>query len=140
MKWEAVTFAMIKPEAVLAGHAGKIIERILVEGFSVRAMKTKNLSLREAEVFYDMHKERPFFQELTQYISSSKVVLLCLQKKNAVLHWRNVIGATDPSEAEENTIRKLFGQSKGENAVHGSDSLDSAKQEVTFFFSGSELL
>ncbi|RME92361.1 MAG: nucleoside-diphosphate kinase [Candidatus Hydrogenedentota bacterium] len=134
-----ITFAMIKPDAVADKHTGAILDRIEKEGFEILAMKKVRVSKKQAEQFYAVHKERPFFEELTNFISSGPVVAMVLERENAVAHWRKVIGATDPAEAEEGTIRKMFARSKGENAVHGSDSVENGKLESAFFFSGLEL-
>lgn len=134
------TFAMIKPDAVQNLQIGNIISHITKEGFKILGLKQVSLSLKEVCKFYDIHKERPFYGELTKFVSSGPVVLLCLEKNNAIGEWRRVIGATDPADAEDGTIRKLYARSKGENAVHGSDSLETAKQEISFFFSERELL
>ncbi len=130
-----ITLIMIKPDAVASGYTGDIIKRIEQEKFVIIAMKKMFLTKREAEKFYEVHKERPFFGELTEFMSSGPIVAAVLQRENAVSHWREVIGATDPKEAKENTIRKLFAKSKGENAVHGSDSEENANLEAAFFFS-----
>ena len=134
------TFIMIKPDAVEDGHTGKILARIEEEGFKILALKKASLTLKQAQTFYEVHKERPFFGELTEFMSSGPVVAACIQRDQAVTHWREVIGATDPAEAAENTIRKLYARSKGENAVHGSDSVENAAIETAFFFSGLELV
>ncbi|MCS6984886.1 MAG: nucleoside-diphosphate kinase [Leptospiraceae bacterium] len=133
------TFMMIKPDAVNAGHASAILKRVEEEGFQIRAIKKVRLTQRQAELFYAVHKQRPFYEELTRFISSGPVIAAVLERENAVNHWREVIGATDPNEAKPNTIRKLYGRSKGENAVHGSDSPENAAFETAFFFSGLEL-
>lgn len=133
------TFIMIKPDAVEDNHAGKILARIEEEGFHIKAMKKLKLTLGQAQKFYEVHAERPFYGELTEFMASGEVVAACLERENAVAHWRKVIGATDPAEAEENTIRKLYARNKGENAVHGSDSDENAAIETAFFFSGLEL-
>ncbi|MDH5716536.1 MAG: nucleoside-diphosphate kinase [Spirochaetia bacterium] len=134
------TLIMIKPDAVADGHTGSIIKRIEDEGFRVRAIKYVRLSKAQAKEFYKIHKERPFFNELTEFIASGHLVAACLERANAVEHWRKVIGATNPEEADEGTIRKLFARSKGENAVHGSDSVENAQIETDFFFSRMELV
>ena len=134
------TFIMIKPDAVEDGHTGNIIQRIEKEDFQIRGLKKITLSLVQAQKFYAVHKERPFFGELTEFIASGPVVAACLQRVNAVAHWRTVIGATDPAEAVDGTIRKLYARNKGENAVHGSDSVDTAKEEIAFFFPEMELV
>jgi nucleoside-diphosphate kinase len=133
------TFIMIKPDGVQDGHSGAILQRIEKEGFKIVSMKKIRVSLAQAQEFYAVHSARPFFGELTDFIASGPVVAACLERSNAVSHWRDVIGATDPKEAADNTIRKLYARSKGENAVHGSDSVDNANQEISFFFSGLEL-
>ena len=128
------TLAIIKPDAVAAGHAGKILDRILQEGFAVRAMKLVRLTQAEAEGFYAVHRERPFFGELTTFMSSGPCIPLVLEKEGAVAAWREVIGATNPANAAEGTIRKLFARSMGENAVHGSDSPENGVKESRYFF------
>ena len=134
------TLAIIKPDAVQAGHAGKILDRILAEGFAVRAMKLVQLTQREAEGFYAVHAERPFFGELTEFMASGPCVPLVLERDDAVAHWRTVIGATNPAQADEGTIRKLFATSMGENAVHGSDSAENGVKEGRYFFSEAEIV
>jgi len=133
------TFIMIKPDGVADGHTGAILERIEKEGFKFKALKMLNVSLKQAQKFYEVHSERPFFGELTEFIASGPVVAACIERDNAVAHWREVIGATDPAEAADNTIRKLYARSKGENAVHGSDSVENSAMEAAFFFNGLEL-
>lgn len=135
-----LTFGIIKPDAVRAGYVGKIVDRILTEGFTVRGMKLKHLSLREAEGFYAVHSARPFFGELTQFMSSGPCVVLALEKAGAVKAWRDLMGATNPAQADEGTLRKEFAASIGENAVHGSDSEENAALEVAYFFSQTELV
>ena len=135
-----LTFAIIKPDAVRAGHTGNIIQRITDAGFKLRAMKMLHLSLREAEGFYAVHRERPFFGGLTEFMSSDPCVVMVLEKENAVKAWRDLIGATDPAKADEGTIRKEFGGSVGENATHGSDSDENAAIEIAYFFSQLELV
>jgi nucleoside-diphosphate kinase len=132
------TFTMIKPEAVAAGHAGKILDMIISNGFRVVALKYTRLSLDEAGAFYAVHKERPFYGELVDYMASGPVYAAILEKENAVESFRKLIGATDPAQAEEGTIRKRFAESKAKNAVHGSDSDANAEIEGFFFFSGRE--
>ena len=132
------TFTMIKPDAMKNGHAGAIIDRILKEGFKIIALKQTKLSADKAGEFYAIHKERPFYGELVEFMSSGPIVAAILEKDNAVSAFRTLIGATDPAKAEANTIRKLYAASVGENAVHGSDSDDNAKIEGDFFFSGLE--
>jgi len=133
------TFIMIKPDAVADGHSGAIIDRIEKEGFRILGLKKIQITQAQAEKFYAVHKERPFFGELTTFMASAPSIVACLQRDNAVQHWRDVIGATDPAEAAENTIRKLYARNKGENAVHGSDSDENAEIESAFFFSQLEL-
>jgi len=133
-----ITFTMIKPEAVASGYTGAIIDKIIGAGFTVSAMRMTQLSRRDAEKFYEVHKERPFYGELVDYIISGHVVAIMLTKANAVVDFRKLIGATDPSEAEEGTIRKLYAQSKEMNAIHGSDSDENAHIECGFFFSETE--
>lgn len=132
------TFTMIKPDAMKNGHAGAIIDRILKEGFKIIALKQTKLSADKAGEFYAIHKERPFYGELVEFMSSGPIIAAILEKENAVSAFRTLIGATDPAKAEANTIRKLYAASVGENAVHGSDSDDNAKIEGDFFFSGLE--
>ena len=134
------TLAIIKPDAVANGHTGKIIDRILAEGFNIRGFKQMTLSLKQAEGFYAVHRERPFFGELTAFMSSGPCVPLVLEHEDAVTHWRNVIGATNPAEAAPETIRAQFATSLGENAVHGSDSVENGQIECAYFFAESELL
>ncbi|MBE0648130.1 MAG: nucleoside-diphosphate kinase [Bacteroidales bacterium] len=132
------TFTMIKPTAVAQGSVGKILDRILEEGYLILALKMVHLCQREAEAFYEVHKERPFFGSLTEYMSSGPIVAAILQKDNAVDDYRTLIGATNPGDAAEGTIRKLYGTDLGRNAVHGSDSRENAEIECSFFFSGME--
>ena len=133
------TFTMIKPEAVAAGHAGKILDMIISNGFRVVALKYTRLSHHEAGAFYEVHKERPFYGELVDYMASGPVYAAILEKDNAVEDYRKLVGATDPAQAEEGTIRKLYATSVGENAVHGSDSDENAAIEGAFHFAGVEL-
>jgi nucleoside-diphosphate kinase len=134
------TLAIIKPDAVAAGHTGKIIDRILQEGFAIRAMKLVQLTRAEAEGFYAVHRARPFFGELTEFMSSAPCVPLVLERGDAVAKWREVIGATNPAQAAEGTIRKLFARSVGENAVHGSDSPENGIKESRYFFPESAIV
>ncbi len=134
------TFTMIKPDAVAAGNTGKIIDMIIEAGFTVKAMKLTRLNKSEAETFYAVHSERPFFGELVDYMTSGPIVAAILEKDNAVADFRSLIGSTDPAEAAEGTIRKQFAKSKAENAVHGSDSDDNAHIESDFHFSGREMV
>jgi nucleoside-diphosphate kinase len=128
------TLAIIKPDAVKAKYSGKIIDRIEQEGFTVVALKKMQLSNAQAEAFYAVHKERPFFRELVDFMISGPVIVLALEKDNAVKAWRDLMGATNPAQADAGTIRKQFGASVGENATHGSDSVENARIEVKFFF------
>jgi len=134
------TFTMIKPDAVAAGNTGKIIDMIIEAGFAVKAVKLTRLNKSEAQTFYAVHKERPFFGELVDYMTSGPIVAAILEKDNAVADFRKLIGATDPAEAEEGTIRKKYATSKAENAVHGSDSDENAEIESNFHFSGREMV
>ncbi|HKK00989.1 MAG TPA: nucleoside-diphosphate kinase [Desulfuromonadales bacterium] len=134
------TFAIIKPDAFAAGHAGKILTRIYSEGFKVAGLKKIFMSKVEAEGFYYVHKERPFFGELTDFMSSGPCVVMALEAPNAIRKWRDLMGATNPAEAAEGTLRKEFGISIGENATHGSDAPETAAFEIPYFFSGLELL
>lgn len=135
-----LTFGIIKPDAVSAGHTGNIIQRINDAGFKLRAMKILHMSLREAEGFYAVHRERPFFSGLTEFMSSAPCVVMVLEKEGAVKAWRDLMGATDPAKADAGTLRKDFGGSLGENAVHGSDSDENAAIEIAYFFSQLELV
>ena len=135
-----MTFAMIKPDAVRNRNTGKIYDRILTSGFDIVSAKLLRMTKLQAEGFYDVHSEKPFFRELTEFMSSGTCMVLALKKENAVEEWRNTIGATNPDEAESGSIRKDFATSIGENAVHGSDSDENAKKEIGFFFSESEIL
>jgi nucleoside-diphosphate kinase len=132
------TFTMIKPEAVENGHIGAILERINTAGFTIVAMKKTALTTVKAGEFYAVHKERPFYGELVDYMSSGPIIAAILEKENAVADFRTLIGATDPSEAAEGTIRSEFAESKAKNAVHGSDSDENAAIEGDFFFSAEE--
>jgi nucleoside-diphosphate kinase len=132
------TFTMIKPDAMKAGHAGAIIDRIIKEGYRIVALKMTKLSAEKAGEFYAVHKERPFFGELVDFMSSGPIIAAILEKDNAVASFRELIGTTNPAQAAEGTIRKLYAASVGENAIHGSDSDENAKIEGDFFFSGLE--
>ena len=134
------TFGIIKPDAVRAGHTGSIIQRILDSGFQIRGLKLIHMTTRQAEGFYAVHRERPFFPSLTEFMSSGPCVVMTLQKESAVKAWRDLMGATDPAKADEGTLRKEFGGSVGENAVHGSDSDENAAIEISYFFSHLELV
>lgn len=129
---------MIKPDAFSKGHSGAIIDKIIKSGYRIIALKLTRLSSEKAGEFYAVHKERPFYGELVDFMSSGPLIAAILEKDNAVADFRKLIGATDPAKADEGTIRKLFASSVGENAVHGSDSDDNAKIEGDFFFSGLE--
>jgi len=130
---------MIKPEAVQAGNTGAILKMIEENGFRIIALKKVRLNIERAGIFYEVHKERPFYGELIGYMSSGPIVAAILEKENAVTDFRNLIGATDPTEADEGTIRKLFAESKSKNAIHGSDSDENAQIESNFHFSSNEL-
>tara|TARA_B100000686_G_scaffold26395_1_gene25729 strand:- start:616 stop:1038 length:423 start_codon:yes stop_codon:yes gene_type:complete len=134
------TFAIIKPDAVKNGYTGKIYDRIISANFKILSAKLIKMSLIQAQGFYEIHKEKPFFDELTQFMSSGQSMVLALEKENAVISWRKTIGATNPEEADEGTIRFDYATSLGENAVHGSDSDENAKKEIGFFFTESELI
>jgi len=133
------TFTMLKPDAIENGHMGKIIDMIINAGFKIKAMKYTSLSVAQAQEFYAVHSERPFYGELVDYMTSGPIVAAILEKENAVADFRNLIGATDPSEAADGTIRKYYAESKGRNAVHGSDSDENAANEIEFHFSPSEI-
>lgn len=128
------TFAIIKPDAVASKYTGKIIDRIEQEGFTIAGMKKLHMTKQQAEAFYAVHKERPFYGELTTFMCSGPVVVMALEKENAIKAWRDLMGTTDPAQAAPNTLRKLYARSKGENATHGSDAPETAKEEVKFFF------
>ena len=129
------TFTMIKPDAMKNGHAGVILDRFIKEGYRIVALKLTKLSAEKAGEFYAIHKERPFYGELVEFMSSGPITAAILEKENAVADFRALIGATNPAQAAEGTIRKLYATSLGENAVHGSDSDENAKIEGDFFFS-----
>ena len=132
------TFTMIKPDAVEAGNAGKILDMLISNGFTIKAMKYTRLTKEEAETFYEVHKERPFYGELVDYMTSGPIYAAILEKDDAVASFRKLIGATDPADAEDGTIRKQYAESKAKNAVHGSDSDENAAIEGSFFFSARE--
>src|SRR3954469_20071201 len=134
-----MTFAIIKPDAVRARLAGRIIQRIEDEGFQIRAMRLVNLTKRDAEGFYAVHRERPFFTSLTTFMSSGPAIVLALEAPDAIKKWRTLMGATDPAKAEAGTLRKEFGGSIENNATHGSDAPDTAAYELGYFFPGIEL-
>jgi len=133
------TFTMLKPDAIENGHMGKIIDMIINAGFKIKAMKYTSLSVAQAQEFYAVHSERPFYGELVEYMTSGPIIAAILEKENAVADFRNLIGSTDPSEAADGTIRKYYAESKGRNAVHGSDSDENAAIESEFHFSPSEI-
>ncbi len=134
------TLAILKPDCVRKGLVGEVIRRIQEAGFVLRALRMQQLTRQEAEGFYAVHKERPFFDELTAFMSSGPCVPMVLEKENAVEDFRALIGATDPAEAEEGTIRRAFADNKGQNIVHGSDSVANATLETGYFFCGRELV
>ena len=134
------TFAIIKPDAVRNGYSGKIIDRIINSDFKILGLKLIRMTKSQAEGFYEIHKDKPFFSELTEFMSSGKCVVIALKKEDAVNRWRELIGATDPAEADEGTIRKDYASSLGENAVHGADSNENAAREIGFFFSDTEII
>ena len=133
------TFTMIKPDAVENGHTGAILEKITAAGFRIVALKKTQLSKADAETFYSVHNERPFFGELVEFMTRGPIIAGILEKENAVNDFRTLIGATNPADAAEGTIRKLYATSMGENAVHGSDSDENAAIEGAFHFSGREI-
>ena len=134
------TFAMIKPDAIINGYMGQILNDIINAEFKILGAKLIRMTKTQAEGFYAIHKDRPFFDELTSFMSSSQTMVIVLQKENAVLAWRKTIGATNPDDAEEGTIRKRFATSLSENAVHGADSDENAIKEIGFFFTEHELI
>ncbi len=134
------TFAIIKPDAVERGLTGKILDRIEEKGFKIVGMKKIHLSLAQAEGFYYVHKERPFFKDLCSFMSRSPVVVLCLEKENAIADWRTLMGATNPANAEAGTIRKDFAKNIEENSSHGSDAPETAAFEIPYFFNSFELV
>ena len=135
-----LTFAIIKPDAVSAGNSGKIIDRIISGGFGIRALKLVHQTRKQAEGFYEVHRGKPFYEGLTEFMSSGPCVVMVLEKEGAVKAWRDLMGATDPAKADEGTIRNEFGSSVGENATHGSDSDENAAIEITYFFSRLEIV
>ena len=134
------TFTIIKPDSVRKGNFGKIISRIEAEGFRILGIKKVHLADKQAQAFYAVHRERPFFPSLVQYMTSGPVYVAALEREGAVAHLRKVMGATDPAKADAGTIRKDFGESIEQNAIHGSDSDENANIEIAFFFATSELL
>ena len=135
-----LTFGIIKPDAVRAGKQGAIIQRVLDAGFKIRGLKLIHQTKKEAEGFYAVHAGKGFYEELTEFMSSGPCIVLALEKENAVKAWRDLMGATNPAEAAEGTLRKEFASSIGENAVHGSDSDENAAIEISYFFSKLELV
>lgn len=133
------TLCIIKPDAVKKNKQGSILQMLLDSGFKILGMKMIHLSKKQAQLFYEIHKERPFYNDLVDFMTSGPVIPIALEKENAVADYRELIGATDPAEAKEGTVRKLYASSKAENAVHGSDSVENGIKEVAFFFSESSL-
>jgi nucleoside-diphosphate kinase len=133
------TLCIVKPDAVAKNHQAQILQRILDEGFEIVALRQQRLSRAEAEGFYAVHRERPFFGELVNYMTNGTVILAALRRPDAVVHWRKVIGATDPRKADAGTIRQKFGADMTANEVHGSDSVENGLRETAYFFVGSEL-
>jgi len=133
------TFTIIKPDSVEKGNAGKILALLEEKGFRILALKKVELSSRQAENFYGVHRQRPFFADLVRYMTSGPVFVAAIERDDAVPHLRKTMGATDPAKAEEGTVRKLFGESIERNAIHGSDSPENAEIEIGFFFAGCEL-
>ena len=133
------TFAIIKPDAVKAKQAGRILQRIEEAGFTIRAMRLAHLTQREAEGFYAVHRERPFFPSLTKFMSSGPCIVMCLEAPDAIMKWRTLMGATDPAKADPGTLRREFGKSIETNATHGSDAPDTAAFELGYFFRGMDL-
>jgi nucleoside-diphosphate kinase len=128
------TFAMIKPDAVAAGNTGKIIDMVEHAGFAILRMHKVRITKEGAELLYEIHKEKPFFNEMVDFIVSGPIIIMVLEKENAIQDWRNLMGATNPKDAKEGSVRKLFGADIGHNAVHGSDSVESAYKELSLFF------
>lgn len=133
------TLCIIKPDAVRKNVQGHIIQKVLDAGFQILGMKMRQLTEAQAKAFYAVHKERPFYKDLVEFMTSGPVVTIALQKENAIADYRKLIGATDPAKADEGTVRKLYANNVQENAVHGSDSVENGKIEVAFFFSEAEL-
>ncbi|MDP8980758.1 MAG: nucleoside-diphosphate kinase [Acidobacteriota bacterium] len=134
------TFAIVKPDAVASGYTGQILSMIEQAGFRVRGLKMLRLSKQQAEAFYEVHKERPFYGGLVQFMTEGPVVVMVLERENAIKQWRELMGATNPEKAAEGTIRKKFATSVERNATHGSDAPETAEAEIPFFFSLAELL
>jgi len=134
------TFTMLKPDALENKHTGKIIDMIIAAGFEIKAMKLTQLTTEQAQKFYEVHAERPFYGELVEYMTSGPIVAAILEKENAMADFRTLIGATDPADAAEGTIRKYYAESKARNAVHGSDSDENAEIESKFHFAAIEII
>ncbi|MBN1633506.1 MAG: nucleoside-diphosphate kinase [Ignavibacteria bacterium] len=134
------TLCIIKPDAVKKKVQGNIIQKILDSGFTVKGIKLIKLTEQQAKKFYEIHKEKPFYNDLVKFMTSGECIAIALEKENAISDYRKLIGSTDPAEADEGTVRKLYADSKQENAVHGSDSVENGIKEVAFFFSESELI
>jgi len=134
------TFAIIKPDAVASGHTGGILTRIEQEGFRLRGLKLLRLSVQQVEGFYEVHREKPFFGDLVTFMCEGPVVVMVLQRENAIQHWRNTMGATNPEKAADGTLRKRYAKTIERNAVHGSDGPETAAAEIAYFFSVAELL
>jgi nucleoside-diphosphate kinase len=135
-----MTLAILKPDSVRAGNAGNILAHLQKEGFTIRGLKVLHLTPAQAQAFYEVHKERPFYASLVEFMTGGPVIPVVLERDNAVPHLREVMGATDVAKAAEGTVRKLYGTSIEENAIHGSDSPENAALEISFFFSRAELL
>jgi nucleoside-diphosphate kinase len=135
-----MTLAILKPDSVAAGHAGKILAHLEGEGFTIRGLRVLHLSTAQAQAFYEVHKERPFYGSLVEFMTGGPVIPVALERDDAVVHLRRVMGATDVAKAEAGTIRNLYGTSIERNAIHGSDSPENAAIELAFFFARSELL
>jgi nucleoside-diphosphate kinase len=133
------TLCIVKPDAVEKRTSGAILQRVEESGFHIVALRMAHLTREQAEGFYEVHRQRPFFGELVQFMTRSPVVIAVLERDNAVVAWRDLMGATDPAKAQPGTIRKHFGSNVGENATHGSDSLENARREIGYFFSGAEV-
>ncbi len=134
------TLGIVKPDAVKAGRSGKIIDIIENAGLKIIAMKKISLSKEQAKQFYEVHKDKPFYESLTEFMSSGKIIVMAIEGENAIAKYRQIMGATDPAKAEKGTIRNLYGTNIEHNAVHGSDAPETAKEELAFFFSKYELL
>ncbi len=128
------TLAIIKPDAVIAKNSGKIIDRIEQEGFNILSMKKMLITKEQAEKFYEIHHDRAFFKELVEFMTSGPTIVMVIEKENAIKEWRDLMGSTDPKQAAEGTIRQLYGTTIGKNGVHGSDGIETAKNEISFFF------